>query len=59
MQFGEVSEATHSLLDTLATSRVCIAGPSVGGHGFLWGLEGERAVAIATLRRRLGVMTVK
>ena len=58
-QFGEVSEATHSLLDTLATSRVRMAGPSVGRRGLLRSEEGERAVAIATLRRRLGVMTVK
>ena len=58
-QFGEVSEATHSLLDTLATSRVRMAGPSVGKCGLLRSEEGERAVAIATLRRRLGVMTVK
>ena len=58
-QFGEVSEATHSLLDTLATSRVRMAGPSVGKRGLLRSEEGERAVAIATLRRRLGVMTVK
>ena len=58
-QFGEVSEATHSLLDTLATSRVRMAGPCVGRRGLLRSEEGERAVAIATLRRRLGVMTVK
>ena len=43
----------------MATSRVRIAGPSVGRHGLLWSHEGERAVAIATLRRRLGVMTDK
>ena len=45
----------------MATSRVRIVarGPSVGRYGFLWSLEGEMAVAIATLRRRLGVMTVK
>ena len=58
-QFGEVSEATHSLLGTLATSRVGMAGPSVGKRGLLRSEEGERAVAIATLQRRLGVMTVK
>ena len=58
-QFGEVSEATHSLLDALATSRVRFAGPSLGRRGFLHTEEGERAVAIASLRRRLGVMTVR
>ena len=57
--FGEVSEDTHSLLATLATSRVRVAGPSRGRRGHLRSEEGERAVAIAGLRRRLGVLTVR
>ena len=58
-QFGEVSEATHALLDALATQRVRVAGPSVGRRGFMRTEAGERAIAISALRRRLGVKTVK
>ena len=57
-QFGEVSEATHSLLAALATSRVRFAGPSLGCRGHMRTEEGERAVAIASLRRRLGISQV-
>ena len=58
-QFGEVSEPTHSLLDALATSRVRFAGPSLSRRGHMRTEEGERAVAMASLRRRLGIMTVR
>ena len=58
-QFGEVSEATHSLLDVLATSRVRVAGPTRGRRGRLRSEDGERAVAMSTLRRHLGTMTVR
>ena len=58
-QFGEVSEATHALLAILATSRVRIAGVSRGKRKHMRSEEGERAVAISSLRRRLGVMTVR
>ena len=57
--FGEVSEDTHSLLATLATSRVRVAGPSRGKRGHMRSEEGKRAVAISALRRRLGVLTVR
>ena len=57
--FGEVSEDTHLLLDALATCRVRTSGPSLGRRGYMRSEEGERAVAIAALRRRLGVMTVR
>ena len=57
-QFGEVSEATHALLAALATSRVCIAGVTRGKRGHMRSEKGERAVAISSLRRRLGVVTV-
>ena len=57
--FGEVSEDTHTLLATLATSRVRVAGPSRGKRGHMRSEEGERAVAISALRRRLGVLTVR
>ena len=58
-QFGEVSEGLHSLLSTLASSRVRVAGVTRGRRGFWRTEEGERAVAISALRRRLGVMAVK
>ena len=57
--FGEVSEQTHSLMAFLATSRVRVAGPSRGRRGHLRTEEGERAMAISALRRRLGVLTVR
>ena len=57
--FGEVCLNTHSLLASLATSRVRVAGPSRGKRGHLRSEEGERGVAIAALRRRPGVLTVR
>ena len=57
--FGEISEDTQSLLAPLATSRVRVAGPSRGRRGHLRTEEGERAVAMSALRRRLGVLTVR
>ena len=57
--FGEVSEDTHALIASLATSRVRVAGPSRGRRGMTRSEDGERAVAISALRRRLGVLTVK
>jgi hypothetical protein len=57
--FGEVSQDTHSLMASLATSRVRVAGPSRGRRGHMRSEEGERAMAISALRRRLGVLTVR
>ena len=57
--FGEVSQDTHSLIASLATSRVRVAGPSRGRRGHLRSEEGERAMAILALRRRLEVLTVR
>jgi hypothetical protein len=58
-QFGEVSEATHSLVAALATSRVRVAGPTRGRCGLLRSEEAERSVAVTSIRRRLGVMAVR
>ncbi len=58
-QFGEVSEATHSLVAALATSRVRVAGPTTGKRGRLRSEDAERAMAVSSLRRRLGVMAVR
>ena len=57
--WGEVSEATHALLAHLATSRVRVAGPTRGRKGLMKSEEAERATAISSLRRRLGVATVR
>ena len=57
--FGEVSEQIHSLMASLATSRVRVAGPSRGRRGHLQSKERVRAMAIFVLRCRLGVLTVR
>ena len=57
--FGEVSEATHALVAALATCRVRVAGVTRGRRGHMRTEEGERSLAIAGLRRRLGVLTVR
>ena len=57
--WGEVSEPCHALLAHLATSRVRVAGPTRGRRGILRSEEAERAMAMSTLRRRLGVATVR
>ena len=57
--FGEVSEHTHALLAALATYRVRMAGVSRGKKGHLRTEEGERSLAIAGLRRKLGVLTAR
>ena len=57
--FGEVSEATHLLLAHLATCRVRVAGVVRGRRGVFRSEEAERSLAISSLRRRLGVATVR
>ena len=57
--WGEVSEPTHALLAHLANSRVRIALPTRSRRGLLRSEDAERALAISSLRRRLGVATVK
>jgi hypothetical protein len=46
-QFGEVSEATHSLVAALATSRVRVAGPKTGKRGKLRSEDAERAMVVS------------
>ena len=48
--FGELNEAGHSLVSVMATSRVRVAGPSRGRRGLLRGEDGERAIAISSIR---------
>ena len=56
---NSTSEATHALVATLATCRVRVAGVTRGRKGHMRSEEGERSLAIAGLRRRLGVLTVR
>ena len=56
---NSTSEATHALVATLATCRVKVAGVTRGRKGHMRSEEGERSLAIAGLRRRLGVLTVR
>jgi hypothetical protein len=57
--FGEVSQPMHNLVAAMATSRVRVAGPTRRRRGILRSEEAERSVAVSSLRRRLGVATVK
>ena len=51
--FGAASETLHQLIDYLATSRVAVAGPQRGRKGTERTIEGERALVVGQLRRRL------
>ena len=57
--FGEASEPVHRLIDHLANSRVSVAGPQRGKRGQERSAEGERAVVMGQLRRRLSVAAVR
>ena len=57
--FGEASEALHQLIDHLATSRVSVAGPQRGRKGTERSPEGERALIVGQLRRRLSIAAVR
>ena len=56
---GEVSEATHNLLNTMATSRVRVAGPQKGKKGVMRSEEGEKAVVVGQIRKRVSVAAVR
>ena len=55
----EASEATHRLLDALATSRARVAEPQTSRRGDRLTEEGVRALAVGYIRRRLSVAAVK
>ena len=59
--WGEASEATHKLVDTLASSRASVAEPQTSRRGNRLTEEGVRALAVGyiTIRRRLSVASVK
>ena len=53
--FGEASQAVHQLIDTLANSRVSVAGPQRVKRGVQRSVEAERALVVGHLRRRISV----
>jgi hypothetical protein len=59
--FGNYGEATHKLLDTIATSMVRVALPQAAAvrRGDSRSEEGEKAVAVGYIRRRVSVAAVK
>jgi hypothetical protein len=57
--WGEVSEATHRLVDALATSRARVAEPQTSRRGDKLTEEGVRALAVGHIRKTLSVAAVK
>ena len=57
--WGEASEATHNLVDALASSRTTVAEPQTSRRGDRLTEEGVRALAVGYIRRRLSVAAVK
>ena len=56
--FGEVSSATHALINHMAKSRVQVARPQLGRRGQLRSEEPEMAITTAFLRRTLSICAV-
>ena len=58
--WGEASEATHRLVDAMATSRAKVADPQARKKGGkVMSEEGVKSLAVGFIRRRLGVAAVK
>ena len=57
--FGKASEATHSLIHSLAEPWVRVAGPQWGRRGHMRLEEAEIALATSFLRRTLSILAVK
>ena len=58
--WGEVSQATHQLVEELATSRARIADPQTRGRrGQTLTEEGIKGLAVGYIRRKLGIAAVK
>ena len=53
--FAKVSEPVHWLIDQLATSRVTVAGRQNGRRGLERSSEGEWAIVLGMLWRKLSV----
>ena len=50
---GEASEAVHSLVEALTTSRVQVAGPQKERRGVVRSEEGEKSITVGFIRRTL------
>ena len=57
--WGEASEAVHSLVEVLASSRARVADPQRKRKGGYLGEEGVKTLAVGYLRRRLSVCAVQ
>ena len=58
--WGEVSQATHQVVEELATSRARIADPQTRGtRGQTLSEEGIKGLAVGYIRRKLGIANVK
>ena len=57
--FGEAWEPLHQLIHYLAIPRVSVPGPQRGRKGTERSLEGERALVVGQLRRRLSIAAVR
>ena len=57
--WGEASEAVHSLVEQLAVSRAKIAEPQKRNKGGTLTEEGVKSLAVGTIRRRLSIAAVK
>ena len=58
--WGEVSEATHNLVEALADSRAKVGEPQARGRkGTTLTEEGIKSMAVGYIRRKLGITAVK
>ena len=58
--WGEASEATHQLVEALATSRAQVAQPQARGRkGQTLSEDGVKSMAVGYIRRKLGITAVK
>ena len=57
--WGEASEATHLLVDILATSRARVAEPQTNRRGKSLSGKGVEGLAVGFIRRRLGIAAIK
>ena len=58
--WGEASQATHKLVEALATSRAQVGEPQARSRkGDILTEEGVKALAVGYIRRKLGIVAVK
>ena len=58
--WGEASQATHQLVEELASSRARVADPQARGRrGQILSEEGVKSLAVGYIRRKLGIASVR